>query len=529
MVHAGSTDVIAALDIGTNSIHLVVAAIDDESRTEVLAREKESVRLGAGAAEMKHLEPDAIDRGIATLSRFAAIANLHHARVRAVATSAVREAENRSEFVRRAGAEAGVNIEVVSGTEEARLIHLGVLQAIPVFDQQHAVIDIGGGSTEVVVARGGDVDASRSFKLGAIRLTNRFFASEHLHPGSVEACRRYVAATVAPFADQVRALGFETLVGSSGTIGALGAVATALDSGSQPQSRRGMVLTRSQLDTVVTRLVSARTVAERAAVPGVAPSRADIILGGSLILEQLLDALGARELVFSDYALREGVLFDTWRRLHGRSLHHLSDIRRRSVLHLQRLSDEDPVHSARVAELALQLFDGTLGLHSSGDDARELLEAAALLANVGLGVAHSAHHKHSYYLIRHSEHLTGFTDREIELIAVVARYHRKSAPRQKHPEFAALGSDDQGVVRVLAGLLRIAVGLDRRRGGRVRSVSCRLVDDGGERQLVIDAEPGTDASIDLELYEANERCSLLASTLGIAVRVRSTRSIPSAP
>ena len=191
---------------------------------------------------------------------------------------------------------------------------------------------------------------------------------------------------------------------------------------------------------MVRRLAKAPTVKERARIPGLDPRRADIILAGALILEQVMHAVGADTLTFSDYALREGVLLDTWRREHGGSLHHLSDLRKRSVLRLAGQMDEDSAHSDHVASLALQIFDATAGRHGLGDDSREVLEAAALLANVGLFVSHAGHHKHSYYVIRNSEMLTGFTDREVELIAQVARYHRKSAPRKKHPEFAPLGA-----------------------------------------------------------------------------------------
>jgi exopolyphosphatase / guanosine-5'-triphosphate,3'-diphosphate pyrophosphatase len=225
---------------------------------------------------------------------------------------------------------------------------------------------------------------------------------------------------------------------------------------------------------------------------------------------------GLEELTFSDFALREGVLLDTWRREHGGSLHHLSDLRRRSVLRLAEQMDEDLTHSAQVARLALELFDGACVVHGLGDDSREILEAAALLANVGLFVSHAGHHRHSYYVIRNSELLSGFTDREIELIAQVARYHRKSVPRPKHPEFAALGAEDQHRVRVLAGLLRIAVGLDRNHVGRVTGLSCRTHADGA---LVVRIEPAPGADVSLELYAANQRTDLLSEVLGRPVQV----------
>ena len=225
--------VLAAVDIGTNSIHLVVARVDAE-RFEVVEREREMVRLGSSARDMKRLTPAAINRGIEVLTRFRQVAAIHGARLRAVATSAVREAENRSTFIERARVEAGIDVEVISGFEEARLIHLGVLQAVPVYDRQVLVCDIGGGSTELVVGRKGDILTARSLKLGAIRLTRRYFAKNKLNGDAVEACRRDIRATLAPAVREIERLGFDVAVGSSGTIGAICQMAAVRASGVRP-------------------------------------------------------------------------------------------------------------------------------------------------------------------------------------------------------------------------------------------------------------------------------------------------------
>ena len=507
-------DVLAAVDLGTNSVHLVVARVDGPN-LEVIEREREMVRLGSAGGDMKWLSDAAIDRGIAALARFRQVAEIHEARLRVVATSAVREAENRAEFLRRAQEDAKVDVEVISGFEEARLIHLGVLQAVPVFDRRLLVCDIGGGSTELVVGQQGDVLASRSLKLGAIRLTQRFFPEGRRTNNAVEACRRYVQGILAPFAREIRRLEWEVAVGSSGTIGAVCEVAAAQRDEPRPRTYNNFTVRREEIDAAVELLLEAKTARARAKVPGLDPRRADIILGGALVLEQVVGELGVEELTFSDYALREGVLLDTWQRIHGGSLHHLSDLRRRSVLHLLEAMDEEPAHSQQVALLALALFDGTRDRHGLGDDSREVLEAGALLSNVGLFVSHSGHHKHSYYVIRNSELLTGFTDREIELVALVARYHRKSTPRNRHPEFAALSPEDQREVSVLAGLVRIAVGLDRNHGSRVDGVVCH---DDGDR-LVIEVVPRGDEDIDLELYAAAQRQSLLEEALGCPIEI----------
>jgi exopolyphosphatase / guanosine-5'-triphosphate,3'-diphosphate pyrophosphatase len=505
---ATTGDVLAAVDIGTNSFHLVVARVRGPHAFEVLAREKEMVRLGSGAGDMKHLAEGAVERGVAALRRFRQVAEVHGADgLLAVATSAVREAENRADFVERARAEAGVDVEVVSGVEEARLIHLGVLQALEVFDQRLLLCDIGGGSTELLVGHRGEPLMARSLKLGAIRLTERFFDAKRVKRSAVEACRQHVSGSLTAYGRAARATGFEVAVGSSGTIEALCAMAVARSTDAAPRTLNGYVLTRQALDGVVDALLDAPTVAKRTELPGLDARRADIILAGAIICEQVFEVCGLDRLTFSDYALREGVLLAAWQHRNGGSLHQLSDLRRRSVLHLQGVMDEDPGHSAHVAELALQLFDGTTGHHRLGGDAREYLEAGALLCNVGLFVAHASHHRHSYYVIRNSEHLAGFTDREIELVALIARYHRKSAPKPKHPEFAALDADDRRLVRWCSALLRVAIALDRTYDARVRAV--RVVPPVDGEALRVEVVPRDGADPSLELHWADQRKALL--------------------
>lgn len=515
-------DTLAAIDVGTNSIHLVVARVTGDDRFEVITREKEMVRLGTGSGDMKCLTPDAIERGVATLRRMRQIADIDGAPVRAVATSAVREAENHDEFVARAREQAGVDVEVISGAEEARLIHLGILQALPVFDRRLLLCDIGGGSTEVLVGERGEVLTSRSFKLGAVRLTNRFFPGERLHPSAVSSCRRFVRATLSPYSREVARHGFEVAVGSSGTIQAVAALAQAAAGGEPPRSFNRFRLSADDVRSVADALVAAPSVKERRRLPGLDANRADIVLAGALILEGVVETFGVDELEFSDYALREGVLLDTIQRTGGGLLHHLRAVSRRSVLHLAEMCDEDPDHSAHVASLALELFDGLVALpdlatfSELGEPAREYLEAGALLANVGLFVAHSRHHLHSYYVVRNSEVLTGLTDDEIEIIALLARYHRKSAPKARHPEFARLSEDDQQLIRALAGILRIAIGLDRSHARRVTATRCTM----DEGRVVIELVPADGADVELELFAADQRRDLLEEVLGVPVLLR---------
>jgi exopolyphosphatase/guanosine-5'-triphosphate,3'-diphosphate pyrophosphatase len=507
---------VAAIDIGTNSFHLVVARPAGNNRFEILARDKEVVRLGSGSGDMKELHPDAIERGVATLGRFRRVADTFGAELHAVATSAVREAENREDFLEAALVKANVKIEVISGVEEARLIHLGVLQAVPVFDQQVLVVDIGGGSTEFIVGRGEDVLAARSLKVGAIRLTERFFRKEPVKKKAVDEARKFVRSYLPRVQDMVaEAGGFEVAVGSSGTILNVAEMIRA-HYGSEPNRQVGMSsFTAEALADVVEDLASRPRVADRFDVPGLDPRRADIILGGVIVLEQVFKALGIAELNTSDYALREGVLLDVVRRGQAGTLGHLRDLRYESVLHLAALAPGEKEHCERIAALAAQLFEGTRHLSGLSDEAEEWLEAAAILQNVGLVISHDRHHLHSYYVIRNSELLTGFTDHEIEIIALVARYHRKSTPKARHPEYAGLHEADQRVVEVLSGILRIAAGLDRTRSGAISRLRVEGRTKGKPLRILVETAPNVDA--DLELYSARNRKDLLELALGVTL------------
>ena len=506
---------VAAIDLGTNSFHLVVARPTGNNRFEVLDREKEVVRLGSGSGDMKELRPDAIDRGVAALTRFRRIVDSAGAELHAVATSAVREATNRGEFLRRAWDEAGVKVDVITGVEEARLIHLGVLQALPVFDQRLLVIDIGGGSTEFVLGRGGEVLDARSLKLGAIRLTERFFGKEPVKRKAMDEARKWVRAALTPVARMVAHRGgFEIAVGSSGTILNVAEMVHAR-AGKPLRKVGGARFTAEELAEVVDDLVRHGRASDRVEVPGLDPKRADIILGGIVVLEQAFRVLGIAEMTVSDNALREGVLLDVLRRRQSSSLGHLRDLRYESVVHVAALTpgEGEREHGERVADLALQLFEGTKDRHGLDASYEELLEAAALLCNVGLAISHDRHHLHSYYVIRNTDLLAGFTDHETELIALIARYHRKSAPKSRHTEFASLAEHDQRAVRVLAGILRIAVGLDRTRDGVVTGV--RVDDDGEVVRVVADAA----GDAELELYSAQLRADLLAEALDVPIEI----------
>lgn len=508
---------LAAIDVGTNSVHMVIARPTPLGPIDVIARDRERVRLGSGERDMKQLDPEAVDRAVDAIDRFARIAEAHDAELVAVATSAVRESSDPAAFLEQVRSRTGVRLEVIAGVEEARLIHLGAISGVDVGTDQHLVIDIGGGSTEIVVGRETTPLLVRSLKLGHIRLTDGYIEDGVVREGAVKKLRTHLKSFLAPVATDVTALGHDVAIGCSGTIETIASMAARIE-GRTVRTVDNLVVTRDGVDAVVDELVSRVRPEDRQDLPGLDPARADVIVAGAILLRQLFRAFRIQEMIVSPNALREGVVLDRLsRRTPDRTtLHHLSDLRRQSVYAVAERYDEDIAHAQHATDLALQLFDETAGLHGYGEAERAVLEAAGMLHNVGRFIAHAAHHKHSYYLIRHSEQLLGFTEQELELTALVARYHRKSEPRPRHVEYAALGEDDQKIVCVLAGMLRVGIGLDRTYRRVVRAVHVSIGDD--ELDIGLELDPEGDA--ELELFTAKQRAGLLASSLERTVRFR---------
>jgi exopolyphosphatase/guanosine-5'-triphosphate,3'-diphosphate pyrophosphatase len=335
--------------------------------------------------------------------------------------------------------------------------------------------------------------------------------------GSVKRLKSYLKSFLSTVAKEVDALGHDVAIGCSGTIETIAIMAARMD-GRTVRTVDNLVLTRDGLNAVVGELVERPKPEDRVGLAGLDEARADVIVAGAILLQQLFRAFAVNEMIVSPNALREGVVLDRLDRRAGvkGALHHLPDLRRRSVLAVAHRFDEDVIHASHATDLALGLFDGTASIHGLGEPEREILEAAGVLHNVGRFIAHAAHHKHSYYLIRNSEQLLGFTEQELELIALVARYHRKSEPRPRHVEFAALPEQDQQTVRVLAGLLRVGIGLDRTYR---RVVERTRVTISGKR---VDVELGVieGEGAELEIFAAQERAGLLSASLGREIRFR---------
>ena len=502
--------VIAAIDVGTNSVHMVLARIADRTRVEVLTREKDSVRLGSGLDGQGVLSEAAMQRGIDALGRCARLASERDAQVVAVGTSALRDATNADEFIRRAAEIAGVDLTVIPGREEARLIYLGILQSLPVYDRTVALIDIGGGSTEVLIGTEEKVRAARSFKLGAIRTTREFFDGDVVDERAVARCRGHIRSTIAPFVRKAHRHGFDIAVGSSGTIETIAAMALAA-SGDVPNNLNAQEISRRSVMRVVEQLIAAPSAEERAKLPGIDPGRADILLAGALILDEIMESFGMSRFTVSEAALREGLLLDSWRRITGRDLTGLRDLRSNSIDHLMESCDDDPAHARHVAKLAVKLFDELAPLHGLNGDQRELLYGGAMLCNVGQVVSHARHHVHAYYVIRETDRLNGFTEREIEMMALIARFHRRSMPAEdRHEEFAAMTKVDRAVLESLVALVRLAIALDRSHAGLVDDVEATITRD----KVILHLVPVEGVDPALERYAAAGRLAELSEAMG---------------
>lgn len=467
----------AFMDIGTNSLRLLLVRINPNKSYTILSVQKETVRLGEGEFADSHLRQEAMDRAVHVVKQFADMARAYHAeQIWVVATSATREAKNKDKFIRRLEREAGVDARTISGREEARLIYLGVSSGVHLEERSALMIDIGGGSTEVIVGDQSKYHYLDSLKLGAIRLTTLYFLpgeSDPVAPARYALLQQYVRNSAIRTIQNVVEHSFEQVIGSSGTIENLADIAIYMDF-NRPRERDD-VMTLDQINRVV-EMLCALTLEERRKVPGINPARADIIIGGAAILHTLMQDLGLQKIYISDRGVRDGLLIDYLGQSEHADLVRGISVRERSVLQLGRACGFDEPHANKAAELALQLFDSgqEIGLHKMGAHERELLGYSALLHDVGMFLSYNNHQAHTYYLINHTD-LLGFDQREIAVMAAVGYFHRKKFPKKKHPQYAVIDERDRKSVRKMAVLLRIAESLDRSHTGVVRQVRFKMV------------------------------------------------------
>jgi exopolyphosphatase/guanosine-5'-triphosphate,3'-diphosphate pyrophosphatase len=505
---------IAAIDLGSNSIHLVIVEVRPSGGFQVVAGEKEMVRLGSTTLVRGRLSAAAMARGLEVLRKYKRISASHRVdKVLAVATSAIREASNGEEYLMRIGQKTGIWPRVASGEGEARLIYLAALHSIHLEGRRALVVDVGGGSVELAMGTGTRPDWVASEKLGVLRMAERFFRRDPLAGKDEAKLEAFVEECLAPHEAAVARGRPFCAIGTSGTILTLGRMAHQMETGQAPELLNHMTVQAGTLAELRRRLVRL-PLRERLRLPGMDGQRADILPVGAVILDTLLRRLAAPELVLCEWALREGLLLDYIHR-HPRTLARAEaypDVRRRSVMALCERCQYDETHARHTAELALQLFDATRPRHRLSDAERALLEYAALLHDIGHHISYPGHHKHTYYLVKNGD-LRGFHPGEIEVLANVARYHRRGHPKKKHPGYGALPKAARRVVAVLAGLLRVADALDRSHKQPVR----RLLVSGRAGVLRVQAEARGDC--ELELWGVAGRIALLEEALDLKVKV----------
>ncbi|MGD9904956.1 MAG: HD domain-containing protein [Vicinamibacterales bacterium] len=505
---------LAAIDIGTNSVHMIVVRVRPDFSFEVIDREKEMVRLGAGGLDGRKLTREAMTAALQALSKFERLARSHQVdEILAAATSATREAENGGELLAAVERQTGIRPRIITGTEEARLIHLAAVYGVDT-PKPAVVIDIGGGSVEVTLGTGDQVRFARSFKLGAIRLTERFVTSDPLSGRDERKLVEYIQGQVDRYLTHIVNAGFDRVIGTSGTILSLGTVATAVESGSAPAEIRNLRVSAKAIRRI-RKLVCDLPLARRLEIPAMDPRRADLVVAGAVLLDTLLRTLDARDITLCDLALREGLVLDFIHRnrKHIRQVDEIPDVRRRSVIELGERCGWESEHSQQVARLALGLYDGLRGIHGLGDREREWLEYAAWLHDAGNHISYEGHHRHSYYLIKHGD-LRGFEPAEIETIALAARYHRRAEPKRGHQGFKDLPKPLRRTVRLLGAILRVAESLDRSRHGTIRGLSVTTTPE----QVQVELEGRGDA--ELELWDANRQLAPLERVVGRPVRLQ---------
>ncbi|MCE9626702.1 MAG: HD domain-containing protein [Candidatus Eisenbacteria bacterium] len=506
---------IAAIDIGTNSIHMVIAEATRGEGFDVLDREREVVQVGRGSFLDGRLRGVSMKRTAAALHRFVQLARRHSVdRILCTATAAVREARNGGEFLALARRESGISPRVIPSEEEGRLIHLAVQAALRISDEPALIVDIGGGSAQLVHVRGAELLRVAGVPLGALRLTETMLDRDPPSERDLVTLRRHIRKQLRAAIASLDGPAPLHVYGSSGSIHALAQLAHQQDTGRTLPQVNGHVLTLASLARLNRRLERMPR-AQRERLTGIDEARAEILVPGAIVLEQVLRLSGMRSITLSDYGVREGLVTD-WLRRHAQELPALdaaSDVRLRSVLGLLARFARDDRHPQHIAALSVQLFDALRSWHGLGVREREWLQFAALLHDIGSSVAYDGHARHSAYLIRQGG-LRGLTASEIELVALVAQYHGAARPRKKRDSvFAGLRKSERRTVRWLSAMLRVAEGLDRSHYQLVRTLQVRVRRE--RVQIVTD----TKRHAQLELWAGRRRASDLSRLLGLPVEL----------
>ena len=502
---------LAAIDIGSNSVRQIIADVSATGNIRIIDEMKAAPRLGTGLVRTGKLGAASMRHALEAIQRMATLARqLGAARIHVVATSAVREAENRRDFLDVIREETGLKVRLLTGEDEARLSFRSALAHFDLAVRRAVVMDIGGGSLELAMSADGVVERLESFPFGAIRLTEEFLG-ERPKPKQLKKLRAHVREGIRralPVRDWRGAL----LIGSGGTFTNLGAMHLAARGLPYDGRVHGTIVSREEVEHRLDALLASSR-QERAAIPGLNPGRADIILAGLAVAAEVMSRIEARELTVSGYGIREGLLLESARVTPTPA--DPGEARERSVRSFAERCHYEQPHAEHVQRLSLQLFDALgrrLGLGASD---RAILADAALLHDVGYHIGHARHHKHTFHLISHAE-LLGVSPFEQVMISHVARYHRAAEPKRTHVEFGQLEKESRRRIRRLAAILRLADGLDRGHAGAVRQVKVRWL----KRALRVTLVPHPRASsVRLEVWGGSRKAGLLEKVVGRAVEL----------
>ncbi len=518
----------AAIDVGTNSIRLIVAESLPDGGYRLLDDEKEPSGLGMDMANSSELSPGIMRQAQQTIAHMKAIAEGYGVpNPRAVATCAVREANNRQQFVDLVYDATGLKLEVISGEEEAKLAYLSVSYAMDIRSRSVATVDIGGGSTEIVLSNNGVIEYVHSLPLGAVRLTEAHNLDQLPDENCMSELRKTIKKTLKKHVSQPVWMP-QFMIGTGGTFTSLAAIALGRESTSRRGDLdhafvRGYELERSQVKRILHWLSSMST-RERTNIQGLSEDRARIIVAGIAIIQAVMKRLGIRILQVHDRGIRDGLLLSM---INDQDVQHDSfdhgPNRMKEIENYAQRCQYDRQHCEHVARLTGRIFDQLqqkLPSHESEwmtPHHRELLLAAAILHDVGYHVNYRRHHKHSYHLITHSE-MPGFNQRELEIIALVARYHRRALPKQRHEAFSRLSVDDQLLVQRLAAILRMSDGLDRSHTASVSDVTLDL----SSKCALFNVHSSTDPGVNL--WGAARKSQLFQTVFDLEARFESCDS-----
>lgn len=486
----------ASVDIGSNSVRMEAAEVTPGQPPRILASERQVTRLGASVFRTGKISQDSMDLICGVLGSMAQqYKRLEVNAVRSVATAAVRDASNQQEFIARASAALGTDVEIISGQEEARLIHLGVKSRWPHPKERFLIIDVGGGSAEIILSENERMGKAFSKPLGALRLQELFLRTDPARTADLHRLSEYIEERIDSAVRRLGGTHIDRVVGTSATASAVVCAVNRI-----PRARREESDRKRAATTQIRKLyrdISTLDISARQKITGIGPRRAEIIIPGTAVLLHILDALRMPALFYSAAGVRDGIIADLATRGVDRGLSQLS-VDQRSVV--EEMAEHFGValrHARKVARLANDLFLGFQNAHRLPAHYGRLLEAAAYLHDTGHYVSDTRHHKHSYYLVANSD-LPGFTLNERELIANLCRYHRKALPAPEHANLQLLDGEEQRAVSFLIPLLRLADSLDRSHGQRIRSVECKP----RESDFLITLNTPPDTDIDLEIWAA---------------------------